>query len=159
MPMEQARCSLWLASSLQRAKQRGWRELGLINAKEPRCTEKGITHFRGSFGASGRQPGTRARYAHDCGANGGLAKEDLDHPHSTRPRKRLITWCRASRVRTGRLSLQSLPSQAMPSTPELGVNAHDFSLHAAVRWRADQRKKLEQLCRYITRPASDNKRL
>ena len=51
------------------------------------------------------------------------------------------------------LSLQSLPSQARPSAPELRVNAHGFSLHAAVRWRADQRKELEQLCRYITRPA------
>jgi len=30
---------------------------------------------------------------------------------------------------------------------------HGFSLHSAVRWRADQRKKLEQLCRYITRTA------
>jgi len=57
------------------------------------------------------------------------------------------------------LSLQSLPSQAMPSTPELRVNAHGFSLHAAVRWRADQRKELEQLCRYITRPAIANERL
>jgi len=34
-----------------------------------------------------------------------------------------------------------------------------FSLHAAVRWRADQRKELEQLCRYITRPAITNERL
>ena len=57
------------------------------------------------------------------------------------------------------LSLQSLPSAARPSTPELRVNLHGFSLHAAVRWRADQRKELEQLCRYITRPAIANERL
>jgi Putative transposase len=57
------------------------------------------------------------------------------------------------------LSLQSLPSQARPSTPELRVNAQGFSLHAAVRWRADQRAELEQLCRYITRPAIANERL
>jgi hypothetical protein len=57
------------------------------------------------------------------------------------------------------LSLQSLPRQARPSTPELHVNAHGFSLHAAVRWRADQRVELEQLCRYITRPAIANERL
>ena len=57
------------------------------------------------------------------------------------------------------LSLQSLPSAARPSAPELRVNAHGFSLHAAVRWRADQRKELEQLCRYITRPAIANERL
>jgi hypothetical protein len=57
------------------------------------------------------------------------------------------------------LSLQSLPSAARPSTPELRANAHGFSLHAAVRWRADQRKELEQLCRYIARPAIANDRL
>jgi Putative transposase len=45
------------------------------------------------------------------------------------------------------------------STPELRVNAHGFSLHAALRWRADQRLELEQLCRYITRPAIANERL
>jgi hypothetical protein len=57
------------------------------------------------------------------------------------------------------LSLQSLPSVAKASAPELRVNAHGFSLHAAVRWRADQRAELEQLCRYITRPAIANERL
>jgi hypothetical protein len=57
------------------------------------------------------------------------------------------------------LSLQSLPSQARPSSQELRVKAHGFSLHAAVRWRADQRKELEHLCRYITRPAIANERL
>jgi hypothetical protein len=55
--------------------------------------------------------------------------------------------------------LQNLPSQARPSSQELRVNAHGFSLHAAVRWRADQRKELEHLCRYITRPAIANERL
>jgi len=57
------------------------------------------------------------------------------------------------------LSLQSLPSTARPSDSELRVNAHGFSLHAAVRSRADQRLELEQLCRYITRPAIANERL
>jgi Putative transposase len=57
------------------------------------------------------------------------------------------------------LSLQSLPSRTMPSTPELRVNAHGFSLYAALRWRADQRKELEQFCRYIARPAIANERL
>jgi hypothetical protein len=57
------------------------------------------------------------------------------------------------------LSLQSLPGAARPSAPELRVNAYGFSLHAVVRWRADQRKELEQLCRYITRPAIANERL
>ena len=57
------------------------------------------------------------------------------------------------------LSLQSLPSPDKPSTPGLCANAHGFSLHAAVRWGADQRQELEHLCRYITRPAIANERL
>jgi hypothetical protein len=57
------------------------------------------------------------------------------------------------------LNLRSLPSAVTASAPELRVNAHGFSLHAAVRWRADQRKELEHLCRYITRPAIANERL
>jgi Putative transposase len=52
------------------------------------------------------------------------------------------------------LSLQSLPSTGERSTPGLCTNAHGFSLHAAVRCGADQRKQLEHLCRYITRPAT-----
>jgi hypothetical protein len=35
----------------------------------------------------------------------------------------------------------------------------DFGLHAAVRFGADERRSLEQLCRYITRPALANKRM
>jgi hypothetical protein len=34
-----------------------------------------------------------------------------------------------------------------------------FSLHAAVRCGADDRQALEQLCRYITRPALANERV
>jgi hypothetical protein len=34
-----------------------------------------------------------------------------------------------------------------------GAQLDGFSLHAAVRVEADNRKRLEQLCRYITRPA------
>jgi hypothetical protein len=34
-----------------------------------------------------------------------------------------------------------------------------FSLHAGVAARADERKKLERLCRYISRPAISEKRL
>ncbi len=34
-----------------------------------------------------------------------------------------------------------------------------FSLHAAVRCEAEDRRRLEQLCRYITRPALANKRV
>jgi Putative transposase len=57
------------------------------------------------------------------------------------------------------MSMQSVPSTDRPSALELRANAHGFSLHAAVRWGADQRKELEHLCRYITRPAIANERL
>ncbi len=39
------------------------------------------------------------------------------------------------------------------------TNAHGFSLHAGVRCAMNQRKELEHLCRYITRPAITNERL
>jgi putative transposase len=56
------------------------------------------------------------------------------------------------------LSLQTLPTEP-PLTPVGCVSAQGFSLHAEVCCAADQRKKLEQLCRYITRPAIANERL
>ena len=57
------------------------------------------------------------------------------------------------------LTLQTVPSQAAPPTQQRCVNAQGFSLHAEVCCAADQRKKLEHLCRYITRPAIANERL
>jgi hypothetical protein len=43
--------------------------------------------------------------------------------------------------------------------PPLCADIDGFSLHAAVRVESYDRKRLEQLCRYITRPAlSDGKR-
>ena len=42
---------------------------------------------------------------------------------------------------------------------KLCANAHGFSLHAGVRCEANDRKGIEQLCRYITRPAISNERL
>ncbi|MCP3882786.1 MAG: IS91 family transposase, partial [Sulfitobacter sp.] len=47
---------------------------------------------------------------------------------------------------------------AQPPQP-LCANAQGFSLHAEVRCAMNQRNKLEQLCRYITRPAIANDRL
>ncbi len=38
------------------------------------------------------------------------------------------------------------------------ADSNGFSLHAAVRCTADNRQALEQLCRYITRPALANER-
>jgi hypothetical protein len=57
------------------------------------------------------------------------------------------------------LSLQTVPSQAASPTEQRCVNEQGFSLHAEVRCAAHQRKKLEHLCRYITRPAIANERL
>jgi Putative transposase len=51
------------------------------------------------------------------------------------------------------LSLQTVPSQEVPPTEQRCVGAQGFSLHAEVCCAAHQRKKLEHLCRYITRPA------
>ena len=63
--------------------------------------------------------------------------------------------------RTGRkvLSLQYAPRRAAQVTQALCANAHGFSLHAGVHCDADQRSELEQLCRYVTRPAIANERL
>ncbi len=41
----------------------------------------------------------------------------------------------------------------------LCADINGFSLHAAVRCGADERQALEQLCRYITRPALANERV
>ena len=49
------------------------------------------------------------------------------------------------------LSLQTIPSFDAQDTPQHCVNQQGFSLHAAVRCAMNQRNKLEQLCRYITR--------
>ena len=57
------------------------------------------------------------------------------------------------------LSLHDAPGRTAPITNELCANAHGFSLHAGVRCAAEQRSDLEQLCRYITRPALANERL
>jgi hypothetical protein len=57
------------------------------------------------------------------------------------------------------LSLQTVPSQEVPPTEQRCVSAQGFSLHAEVCCAAHQRKKLEHLCRYITRPAMANERL
>jgi hypothetical protein len=57
------------------------------------------------------------------------------------------------------LSLCSLASTDTRSVSGLCASLHGFSLHAAVRCSADQRRELEHLCRYITRPTIANARL
>ena len=57
------------------------------------------------------------------------------------------------------LSLRTVASRDEKTTATLCAETHGFSLHAAVRCGAHQRKQLERLCRYITRPAIANERL
>jgi len=57
------------------------------------------------------------------------------------------------------LSLRTVVRRDEKTTRALCADAHGFSLHAGVRCGAHQRKKLERLCRYITRPAIANERL
>jgi len=52
-----------------------------------------------------------------------------------------------------------LPRRDDKATASLCADAHGFSLHAGVRCGEHQRKRLERLCRYITRPAIANERL
>lgn len=58
------------------------------------------------------------------------------------------------------LTLQTLPAivESGKHSGQLGKRA-GFSLHAGVACKASQRKKLERLCRYITRPAIAEQRL
>jgi len=51
------------------------------------------------------------------------------------------------------LSLRTVSGRDEKTTSALCADAHGFSLHAGVRCGAHQRKQLERLCRYITRPA------
>ena len=55
--------------------------------------------------------------------------------------------------------MRTVASRDEKTTPALCADAHGFSLHAGVCCGAHQRKKLERLCRYITRPAIANERL
>ena len=57
------------------------------------------------------------------------------------------------------ITLRSVPRCEVQPTEQLCANAQGFSLHAEVRCAMNQRNKLEQLCRYITRPAIANDRL
>jgi hypothetical protein len=73
-----------------------------------------------------------------------------------------ITYRIAVGPQAGRkvFTLQTLPA----SDPEGGLanavgKVAGFSLHADVSARADERLKLERLCRYISRPAVSEKRL
>ncbi|MBB3060096.1 hypothetical protein FHS09_000909 [Microbulbifer rhizosphaerae] len=54
--------------------------------------------------------------------------------------------------------MQTLPGSNEPFDDRVG-NVAGFSLHAGVAARANERKKLVRLCRYISRPAVSEKRM
>jgi hypothetical protein len=67
-----------------------------------------------------------------------------------------ITYRIARGPQAGRkvFSLQTLPPIDIDETHSAAVGqVAGFNLHAGVAARADQRRKLERLCRYIARPA------
>jgi ribosomal protein S27E len=73
-----------------------------------------------------------------------------------------ITYRLAFGPNAGRkaLTLQAVPaSDTRQQSNELVSKQSGFSLHAGVACKSNQRKKLERLCRYITRPAIAEQRL
>jgi len=73
-----------------------------------------------------------------------------------------ITYRLAFGPNAGRkaLTLQAiLASDSRQQSSELVSKQSGFSLHAGVACKSNQRKKLERLCRYITRPAIAERRL
>jgi len=73
-----------------------------------------------------------------------------------------ITYRIAVGPQAGRkvFTLQTLPAGDPDDSGGDAVGkVAEFSLHAGVATKAHQRKKLERLCRYITRPAVSEKRM
>ena len=56
-------------------------------------------------------------------------------------------------------TLQTLPDESDSLSSSPVAETAGFSLHAGVATKANERAKLERLCRYITRPAVSTKRL
>ena len=90
-------------------------------------------------------------YLSGDGVEGGALDQLLGHS---------ITYRIAVGPHAGRkvFTLQTLPDCNEPFDNQVGKMA-GFSLHAGVAARADERKKLERLCRTIARPAVSEKRL
>jgi len=92
--------------------------------------------------------------------NSHLVGDDLDTGPLAQLQGASISYRVAVGAQRGRkvFTLQTLPATEELSYAEAGKIA-GFSLHAGVAARADQRAKLERLCRYICRPAVAEKRL
>lgn len=86
--------------------------------------------------------------------NSYLASDAVDDDPMTPLPGHSITYRIAIGPQAGRkvFTLQTLPASGEPFDDEAGKVA-GFSLHAGVAARADERKKLERMCRYISRPA------
>ena len=72
-----------------------------------------------------------------------------------------ITYRIALGPQVGRkvFTLQTLPACEPDDYADTAGKVSGFSLHADVAARSDERKKLERLCRYVSRPAVSEKRL
>ena len=87
---------------------------------------------------------------------------DSDEARALRPlQAAACTYRIAFGPRAGQkvLTLQGAMPRDAGFAQALCANMNGLSLHAAVRCDADDRKALEQLCRYITRPALANERV
>jgi hypothetical protein len=94
-----------------------------------------------------------------------LAEPDGDGEEEARTLRPLqaaaVTYRIAFGPRAGQKVLtlrDAMPREATARQP-LCADTDGFSLHAAVRVEAHDRKRLEQLCRYITRPALSDERV
>ncbi len=93
-----------------------------------------------------------------------LAEPDADgeEARTLRPlQAAAITYRIAFGHRAGQkvLTLRGTMPPETTARQALCADIDGFSLHAAVRVEANDRKRLEQLCRYITRPALSDERV
>jgi hypothetical protein len=87
---------------------------------------------------------------------------DGDEARTLRPlQAAAVTYRIAFGPRAGQkvLTLQGAAPRQTAARQPLCADIDGFSLHAAVRVEAHDRKRLEQLCRYITRPALSEERV
>ena len=83
-------------------------------------------------------------------------KATRGHPNSRQGRRASVRTLHHEWIE---LSLRTVAGRNEKTTTALCAEAHGFSLHAGERCGAHQRKELERLCRYITRPAIANERV
>ena len=86
---------------------------------------------------------------------------DSDEARALRPLQAAACTYIAFGPRAGQkvLTLQGAMPRQAGFKQSLCADMQGFSLHAAVGCGAEDRKSLEQLCRYITRPALANERV